>query len=428
MKGILSSPDTDKKLQRDRIINQWLEAISLKPWSQKPSGDRTSISFGLPEPSDSAKGLVVCAGSEPESTLVAMRTHNWQTAIILLDDEADFVKSLAYRIRQRFKRTVYFWPMSVYGNLRDPDRFIKVIKQGDWHCNITPGSKAQSWQLCRLFSEDRLWSLETKTKKALPITASFDDPRAIPMKNVSIAVVSRVNVAGTYEARIKFDQLKKKVPFLNAMATFVARAFRAGSRFFRGDWETGQKVKIGKDRLICEKVDRDSSNPQVWIKLEVDKKSYKGSFYCYPDSNVWFEEVVAGAFLNAGDKVVTDACVGALWRNIEERTTLTELDAILRWDENFLAISCKLGFSDCSERSANEIAAEAKAKLGRRAIPVLVSVHLPSDIEAAKGHALTTAEESIVVEIAPSLLDQPDILREVIDKAIKSRRTISLEE
>jgi len=47
------------------------------------------------------------------------------------------------------------------GRIQEIKTLEEKVKNGTWRANITPGTKAQTWQLARLLG-DNLWSLETR--------------------------------------------------------------------------------------------------------------------------------------------------------------------------------------------------------------------------------------------------------------------------
>ena len=95
------------------------------------------------------------------------------------------------------------------------------------------------------------------------------------------------------------------------------------------------------------------------------------------------------------------------------------------WSGYYVCVSVKLGVKKKDGRPLElvraEIMAEARAGLGRFALPVLVRGGIPH------WQAETIARESIdkePLEIGLCLLDQPALLRELIEKAMEARRTL----
>lgn len=436
------SPKVNKELQfrgfhvistkQDVDVNFILTELSLKPdlmevpLHQKGSyhgknnvGEDIRISL-----SGRSKGLVVCLGSEPESTLLALRTHKWDNAIVLFDNNSGYITALADRLKKYFVG-IHLWPCSVYGSIDRESKFIEIIGRGEWHCNISPGSKAQSWKLARIFPESRLWSLDTRKRKAVCIFKSDRGPDPLPFINVPIRIIAEMN--GIYASeKITFDNLKEKLQFLQAMGAFFAEWKRDKNYIIIGEsWSPGKLIKLkGGKRLECTGVGSD----QIFFKLIMDGKTYKGSLQGPPDQGNWLEEIVAGVFMLAGGSDVTDACVSLefKWDDFNSRkNSRTELDVILRWKEAYIAVSCKLGVPKRMITDVLwEIASEARDKLGRRAIPVLVSGHFDDQSEDPEKRALTSAEEGIAVEISISLLDRPEIIRQAVEKAIESKKTV----
>jgi hypothetical protein len=94
------------------------------------------------------KNLIVCLGSDPASTLLAIYTHRPSQLIILVDQNTPLVCVVAERIRSKISdlhaQKIHFWPTDLTGNILYKDKLIQQLEENEWIANITPGTKAQS--------------------------------------------------------------------------------------------------------------------------------------------------------------------------------------------------------------------------------------------------------------------------------------------
>jgi hypothetical protein len=95
----------------------------------------------------------------------------------------------------------------------------------------------------------------------------------------------------------------------------------------------------------------------------------------------------------------------------------------MQWKGQFIAISCKLGTKpDELDKWQTEIMAEARAGLGRFALPVLVRGGIPDkDARDIAGDSI----EKGFLEIGLTLLNDQGLLNRLVEQALEGNQTLS---
>lgn len=421
----------DGAIYESTIVEKWLKEVqklSTEERSVQRDGP-TKVKYGLPRLYQNERGFIVCLGTDPNPTLIALYSHSWDKAIILFDNYSDRITERAERIkaiRKKFKGEIYFYPFTVQGKLANKYYLEDLIKKGEWHCNITPGSKSQGWILAGMFPRDKLWLINRQKRAVVPVANSTENSVEIPCRYPPLEIVAAVNGGVSFDKRVSFEELHKKLDFLEAMAKWVAAAHRLKRYGALFKFKQGQTVRCENGHLTIVEVREDKS----LFHIEIDGKEFENYLYGPPHQGNWLEEVVAGAFIKAGGEKVIDACVSFIW-NWSNRTFLgnsaqrikSEMDAILLWDCNYIGVSCKLGISQQYQEAAiDEIIDETREKLGRFAVPIIVSGHFEHEPEKAKEILSRSAMDGVALEVSLCLLDQFDLLRDKVDETIRSRQ------
>jgi hypothetical protein len=141
--------------------------------------------------------------------------------------------------------------------------------------------------------------------------------------------------------------------------------------------------------------------------------------------------VAAGALLHRFRRQIKDMQVGVRWAWLgkEENSPhfRTDLDILLRWENAYLGIECKLAVPNDQamlEDICATVMAETRVGLGRFALPILLRGSFPKDLK--KTEAITQATIQMEpLEISLSYLSKMLIpkIANWIQQAFQARRT-----
>lgn len=434
--------DSKSEFTQNQSEKKWEEIMTKPPgWFR---ADRTEPNmrwgtFSNDKGTWQGENLIVALGNDPSSTLLSIFTHEPAELVLLVDDNTPWVKTMAGRIfEQRLEipaKEINFLPF----DLKDKSIFQTLetrVKEGAWAANISPGTKAQTWILAKIQGV-RIWSLKNEDLKAVPLIKD-DHTNPISYSFPSILLQAKVVGGRLNKLGISQDDLKNKAAFLIKMINVIAkRAGKSGSLNFLDEknkstllpWSKGKKVEVDQQNFIrCLEVDEVNTK----IKFEAcynQKESDPEYVNCENTIGHWLEEPVAGAFLAAGGNRIKDIRAGVRWDWLhkKERNDFfrTDIDVLLNWKGVYIGISCKLGGSNKKklEDARAEIMAEARAGLGRFALPVLVRGGIKK--KEAETMAKKSIKEGGPLEIGLCVLNQPGTLNTLVEEAINNLRTLN---
>lgn len=352
--------------------------------------------------------LVVCLGTDPSSTLLAICTHRPQVCHVLYDRETPDVVLLTDRLKVVADRLpigrLVVAPTDLMGRGVRERLSEMAGNEKALAVNITPGTKAQGRALAQMRGTE-LWSLNTRMGEAQCLT----DPtrRGIPMAAPPVLLQAQVvggdllseGVAETDPG--EFWTLTLRLLAAYARETPPNRSFALDSI----EWKHGAIRRQGGQ-----------------YEAQFGKQRARGNFRNV-EGGFWLEEVVAKAFvLAASDEVRT----GIRWNWPHGLRAITEdgptfkddLDIAVRIGFRYFGVSCKS--SDRTlDKNIREAEAVAGACLGRFTIPVLA---IPRLSDEAVTTSLLAKNGAILLNM--DTLADSDRLREYLNRAVDSRRTV----
>jgi len=145
-----------------------------------------------------------------------------------------------------------------------------------------------------------------------------------------------------------------------------------------------------------------------------------------PDMGHWFEEVVAGAFLDAAGGDIADIRVGLRWGWLNaqpnDKFFRNDLDVVVLWKGHYIGVSCKIGVQeDALEKERADILAITRTGLGRFALPVIVRGGIKSKFAGTEAKKTLRTEP---MELGMSLLGEKRELNILMVKLLLERRSI----
>ncbi len=411
----------------EQNLNQPPGQLLPGPEDSELPADKLKESYRCKGDWQDGTGLIVALGADPSATLLALYSHAPQRAIILVDWETPWVKVMAHRlflIRDYVKcQSMIFWPTNMQGRIEDPEAFGNLLQDGSWELNISPGTKAQSWNLARL-PNVRLWSLYNQSQSIQPLVPGPGlCPRNFGFPEIAIQAAC---VGGRLVSEgISLVEISTKKNFLSNLINVVAKQVKRNprKRFWPPCWQAGEQIQVDDSNYItC--VDVFPSAEKIQFQACNNGNKLEGTVTSFGDFGHWLEEAVAGAFLAAGGKKISDLTVGIRWawlHPMPQNYFRSEIDIVLQWQGQYIAISCKSTSPPDLDWEAvrNEIVAEARSQLGRFTLPVLIRPGINHN-EAIEWAIASIKFEPL--EINLSLLNQPNMLKNLVMQALDRRQ------
>lgn len=403
-------------------IKKWGSGFNHPPGSVSPGSTESSRD---PNPIENVhanwqnNNLILTIGDDPGSTMLALFTHQPREAIILYDDQSDWIKAMTNRIEKQSKnipaKRISFWPTDLYGNITS--EFNKEQGGKEWDINITPGTKAQTWSLTRL-PQVNIWSLYNSEKQSRPLlTIPHQKPhlyRCPPILLQASVIGGRLKNGGILK-----EKIERKRDFLRIMAGTIAQTVNndGGKLTSPLPWEEGKIFPpVGSNTGYIKCLEIDKKKVQIKFEASLNRETRIDWISSHPNSGCWLEEPVGWAFLNAGGSNISDIRVGMRWRWLGKKYNefRTEIDIALAWGSDYICISCKQNLDRRKlEDDRNEILAEARSNFGRFTLPVLVGGSVPRK---------STGDIVDPLEISLGLLDKPGELEKQIKNALDAKR------
>lgn len=430
------------------------EVETLLDLSQGP--DHLSLAAGG-EPW-TGTNLIVALGSDPSATLLAIFTHKPKELIVLVDRETPLVLNVAARLKKLIEEketpfklaAVTFWPVDILGNTEPAEALHTHLLQSPqtlWDINITPGTKAQTWKLSQIGAQNpentRLWSLDTKAQVASPLSAS--GVKSLPFQYPPVIIQATCRAGSIKDHGSPLEEIANQKDCLQKMINIVSKKAEqdANGRCLKpGPWAVNKKIILSiskrkgnkktteKSSITCKEIN--IQKQKLKFSVVHNKQSCQVEIRSKPEGGFWLEPLIAAAFLSASSQRVPyridDMRVGlrpaVLYQTEDQDKFRADIDIALLWQGQYIGVSCKsfIDEGDIEELEAtrSEIIAETRKTLGRFALPVLVRGGIPPGI------AKERAEESIELEpleIALSLLKDSEYLRNLIELALKAKKT-----
>ncbi len=367
----------------ERIIQRWQKQNPIPPGRRYagPAEQDTAPPDSVDGKGGDGKPLVLCLGNDPSATLLALCSHQPKRALIYYDAGIAAIRGLAARLADKAglipAGRLCFQKTDLVGNKGiSRQNILQVLgldENTEIHANISPGTKAQAWRLARL--EGIIpWSIDNKTRLLTSVCGSGSRPLG------KVPTLLQASVCGGPLNDQGHSVNKMELPGLLVLARLAARETDSPGRPFR---LKDRRWKIDKTLVTAAYNQKLGQwGVTVWpdqgrqIDLVFPARNRHDGF--------WLEEVVAAALHEAG---LEDIRVGVRWAWITDRNSgnafRTELDVIGRWETNFVAVSVKSALQyeqreESLEQARSEIIHEARARLGRFCLPVLVAPVPPS--------------------------------------------------
>jgi len=314
------------------------------------------------------------------------------------------------------------------GNIKNFSELKKMAGSDSWQINISPGTKAQAFSLAQLKGVS-LWSLENLKQQSVPLAPGINKP--MPYNFPPIELLGFAGGGSFLDAGISKSEIESRLDFLKYMAEIVANFTYKDfdSLLGKEGWRAGMEIKNRAGKIVCKAVEADQS--KMIFQVTVNGITLEGLLKGPPKEGFWLEEIVAGAFLEAGGKDIEDMRTNIRWAWPNQRpgnnAHRTELDMAIIWNGEkkgaIVAVSCKLVIKkENVEQNHREIVAEARANFGRFALPVIVRGGI-SHRDPFK-HACERIEQKIEpLEIDLRLINKPNKLRELIEISLINNRT-----
>jgi hypothetical protein len=275
----------------------------------------------------------------------------------------------------------------------------------------------------------QLMSLNNQRQTSLPLIPN-SKIKPLKYKFPPVSVQAAVNGGRLKQEGIFKEELKSKQDFLMRLINIIVRKVKnspTGSLHLELPWKVGTGI-IFSDKNYIKCIDVNPNSQEIGFETCLNGIMQSGSIKSPPgDVGLWFEEAVAGAFIAAGGEKISDLRVGVRWdwlnRGVPEKVFRTDVDIAMQWKGQFIAISCKLGTKpDELDKWQTEIMAEARAGLGRFALPVLVRGGIPDkDARDIAGDSI----EKGFLEIGLTLLNDQGLLNRLVEQALEGNQTLS---
>ena len=432
-----------KNFSLNNILEEFRKIINENPGDVSPGSQSEPLRFAgkcieKSNPGGDWQGhnLIVTLGSDPDATLKALFTHKPQECIILVDEENPLICVLAARINEQSinipAKKITFWPMDLMGNIRCRNQIIACLKNGDWALNITPGTKVHSWHFARL-PVNSLWSLYDKYQRVESLIANTS-LSPIPYGFPPITVQASIIGGRLFDEGTSMVQLLEKQGLLSNICKVIALIMRNTSMGVPPKeswpkplvWAPGVKIVHDHGNYIkCIQIYE--KNEQVEFEASFNGQKEQGWIKSLPHTGHWFEEAVAGAFLDAGGSEIEDMRVGLRWdwlhKNPDGVHFRNDLDVVVLWKGHYIGISCKTGSDDATlEMERPAVIAVTRTGLGRFALPAIVRSGVKPKLAVKKAETSLKTEP---MEVGMSLLSEKSNLNLLINKHFIERRTVT---
>lgn len=389
--------------------------------------------------------LILCLGNDPSSTLTVLFSQQPVHVIICYDQKSLYIQCLAERIRQQAHLLpageILFLPTDFLGTglITEILTIIETLKSSlhNWEVNISPGTKAQSWELGRL-PDVALFSLKQSD------SVSLSGNKIYPAKQVPLLIQAACcggRLKPNIEQRTSVLLQRGQHGFLDMMLSFSADKVKERSSLATLQWDVGTEHKSkwkkfpgGKKQYSIRCTGKADQGLLQFTIIRYRQKTGSSTIETREEHGVlpgpiktgcWVEPLVAWAFLRHHRKLIDEVIIGLEWDWLDilptpEEIHRTEIDIVLHWRNKIVAISCKTAVSrqDLSNKK-EEIIAVARTGLGRFCLPVLV---YPMKKDCNK-NSLRSERRSRLLEIPLSCLNDPGFLKSALDSFAEHQRT-----
>lgn len=424
-----------------------IDLLTTPPGSFAPGPDEKAIKlnpegfFSTPAPEESdadGPNLIAVLGRDPSATLLALTTHKPKTAVILVDG-SKWIMTLAHRLAAHEPPCgqLHFVKTDIWGEIAKRDFFDGLLRNSRWICNLSPGTKAQTWMMGCLVAQQtgklELWSLNNETRHAQRLdgkgSVRFDLPPLLSAANINGGDLRK-------DGRTLAD-IKRQKEFLVMCSKVIGQSVWDETKInlVRKNGTPanvlGAGVRVVSKKGFLECLDANTMRFRVCI----GKKCKVGTLRGRPDKWHWLEEIVAGAFLAEGGSKIREMAVGIEWSWLHPENRgdpRAEIDIAMRWEDHYVCVSVKKSGRYGADPTAQSspvlqhglsIMAETRVGFGRFALPVLTRGGI------SKEHAEGIANASLdlePLELGLSLMVYPRRrnLVSYVERAFRQRRSL----
>lgn len=341
--------------------------------------------------------LVTFLGPDPSATLISLCTHRPRRTWIALDQGSAVVLEKARLLQENARSlpvgSVTFVPTDILGTgLEGALTAVGGLTQPT-RVDITPGTKAQGCALGRLPGVE-LWSLRGHRGDAASISHPENPP--IPLEGPDVLTQARLR-GGTVQVGPGQEEIRAQGKFYALLAQFLLR----------------YAVEHPEEAVTLRNMRCRDGEVSLNVRVRLDDREATGAIPV--GSGLWWERVVAHAFLAAG---ADEVFCGVRWEWAEESSIRDEVDVVARFGHRFVAVSCKSGERHPVRRTIAEIEAVAYSCLGRFAVPLVVCPIL----EDERSEQLEGGQGAVVLGLRH--VADADLLGKTLQKLFELRTTL----
>ena len=381
--------------------------------------------------------LVTCLGNDPSATLVAIHNQRPSHLILCYDQSTPYIQCLAGRLSHLAAKLpveeILFEPTNQRGTGLI-DQLLSVISRiksrpENWLVNITPGTKAQTWELAQLPGTSLYSILHGDSVPLLGRTKTIFTSQATPLLTQATCCGGRLKPSCEKKTAELLNNGQKE--FLEIMLSFISEISKKLSILAELQWAPGKEFSSiwksttgGRKQFVVRCTGAGSGylsfTVSRFFRKHGDKVStetkYKGFLPGPVKTGYWLEPLVAYAFIRHHSKLINEVLIGVEWDWLDVKPTRnssfrTEIDVILLWRGKPIAISCKTSLKKGRFTAREEITAVARTGLGHFCLPVLVYPMKENQIE----NEYEPKIENGVLEIPISRLSNAAYLKNALD-------------
>lgn len=373
-------------------------------------------------------------GDDPSSTLVALLSHQPRIAYICYDRSTPRVvanvRQFASIAKELPCEELRFIPTDHWGRNLLPtleQELHEATAAGhppQVHCNVSPGTKAQSTLIARMNDMSHLWSIDNRAN----VVRCLTDGTELPKQPIPLLV----------QATMVGGPLRSSVVPKAPSRTENDRAFFRCFTKFLWNWALDrQKQNETLDwRTFGGVSDWDSTKQMAgrdWINLEyetgtvrvagiVQGQQFEGAYHTGKQNGDWFELLVGQAFVEVSDEVLMGLEWDRRYPTARELTnndsqTRAEVDVAARLGHQFFTAECKTSkqrMNTVGKSDRQYVLAVTRSLFGRFAIPFVVYPVAPE--------RSLTPENGLAQVLDLRHLSDPTLLRQVLRDAVDRAR------
>lgn len=373
-------------------------------------------------------------GDDASSTLVALSSHQPRIAYICYDQWTPRVvanvRQCASIAKELPCNEFRFIPTDHWGCnlLPDLEKELQASRVSglppEVHCNVSPGTKAQSTLIARLDDVSHLWSIDNHAD----VIRCLTDRAELPKQPISILVQATM-VGGPLRSSI--------IPKHPSDSEDDRAFFRCFTKFLWKWAENRQEQNKTIDWRIFGGLSGRGGTKQMvggdWVNLEYEMdrvkadgifqgEKFEGVYHVGTQKGGWLELVVGQAFAEVSDEVL----MGLVWdrrfqtaRGVSNNDSQAraEVDVAARLGHQFFTAECKTSkqrMNTVGKSDRQYVLAVTRSLFGRFAIPFVVYPVAPE--------RSLTPENGLAQVLDLRHLSDPTLLRQVLRDAVDRAR------